>query len=240
MNDESVVKKHLEIKELLIDLKTRVNKYHGDLKCNSLLIDDIVVFGGYVRDVVAGYKNSSSDVDVYFDVEFSKSKVTTFCYSLAKLYKYKYETEYYNLNQVRPFRYDFIDEANVIADQSPLKVTCKKLIHNDLSSSTNFDYHIINITLNNIKFDLVFPINSHNTFKNLYDFTCNTLYYSVYDEILKSRLEYLDIDICVDDIKNRRLVNITKYNHIMYKNDIYMCNFKDRNAKMVTYGYINI
>lgn len=108
------------------------------------------------------------------------------------------------------------------------------------------DYGVINMTIDDIKFDMCTRINGFTTFDTLTDFVCNNLYFDINGNIhIRVKCDYSIEDI-IEQIKNKKLINMLNKEFIQkecleYWNpddtDFYEKKWKYREDKMLSYGY---
>ena len=65
ITDATTSARHDEIIEILKDLKLKFNEYQRIFKHDEFLIDDMIIFGGYLRDIIDTKIGEPNDVDVH-------------------------------------------------------------------------------------------------------------------------------------------------------------------------------
>lgn len=181
---------------------------------------DLVMFGGFVRDIIAGInieELKTKDVDLYFLYHDNVDKSVK-----TQLLRKKVDF-LLNNKQVKVNRYN--------------KSCSKNKYFKNAHGMIDFEYK-------GVSFDISFECDSGRFDKNL-DFLCNQLYINIIDGTIRCRKynkplindELLSIDKCISDITNRRLTSlltIVKQESLKYK---YVRHLNRRRAKMESYGY---
>ena len=207
--------------------KVELWKLPDNLQCN------IVIFGGFIRDLIRHYFEYQNNEDV----EFIKPKdIDTWFH-----YKSPMDDEYHKFSHSMTSWIRYLRALNEI-----MRYNSEYDVNHYLSGySFSVDitkYCVCTMEIDEINFDMCTDINNYSgkaftTFKNLSDFTVNNLYIDINGQLNK-RDDCSDytLDICIDDIKNKKLHNI----YIVPNEEEYsMINFFDkREKKMLEYGYV--
>lgn len=176
----------------------------------------IIVFGGFVRDVIAGIpleELKKKDVDVSI-------RLTEPMRSFLTLSKVREILE-------KKFSGMYSDFEMIGEPWTPLRA---------LKS-----YSLIGVMMDGIRFDFTFS-EQEDRFAFLHDFTCNNLAFDISDGVLFSRLPGMNIDECVQDISSRSLRDMSMCTFVCREGKgrllkLYMSDLAIRQKKMIESGY---
>ena len=214
----------------IISIIEKLNEYqkNAELPHRNGAECDIVIFGGFIRDLILHYFEYQKNQDI----EFIKPKDIDTWFHYISIHD----------NEYRKFSHSMTSWQRYLS-------TIKKMIHefseydikNQMGYTISYDlsnYCVYTMEIDGINFDMCANINNYSgnaftTFKNLSDFTVNNLYIDTKGQ-LKKRIDCPDytIDDCIEDIKNKKLHNI----YVDLGKEYGVC-FDKRKKKMLDYGY---
>jgi hypothetical protein len=222
---------------------------------------NVVVFGGLVRRIIESYydftcfeqteTHLTKSSDKYFsipdvDVWFLNGPCTKDC---------DYQHSWFN-----SFTTWERHANNIFNSMSHFhKMTSKEYPIYNLDSP-RINYGVVNMTIDDIKFDMCTNINKFTNFEKLSDYVCNNLYFDVNGKMnirVKeqrkwSKTDFKVIDLCpysieeiIEQIKNKKLINMINIDkesiEIMDSSEkikqYYIKKMKYREEKMLKNGY---
>ena len=215
----------ISIVEKLEEYQQKVDlwKIPDGLECN------IVIFGGFIRDLILHYFEYQKDDNS----EFNKPKDIDLWFH----YKSPYDTQYHKFSHSMTSWERYLSALKKIMrhhSEYDVEDSLTGFIH----SYEITDYCVLTMTIDNIRFDMCANINKYSgesftTFKDLSDFTVNNLFIDT-KGMMKKRINYANytLDDCIDDIKHKKLHNI-----FIDPGNEYGVRFDAREKKMLSYGY---
>ena len=186
---------------------------------------DIVIFGGFVRDLILHYFEYQNDENI----EFIKPKDIDLWF-------------HYN-NPNGKFTHSMTSWTHYIKQIKKTIDNCSEYSVNKKLECYSFSddiskYCVIAMEIDNIKIDMCTNINhfsetSFTTFKDLSDFTVNNLYIDTQGQLNKRvERDNFTLNECIEDIHNKKLHNI----YVNPGSD-YGLRFDQREKKMLEYNY---
>jgi hypothetical protein len=207
-------------------------------KLEDISHTQVVVFGGLVRRIIECYFDSSAnfktpDVDIWF--------LNGPC---NKECDYQHEWGHYN------WGHSFTTWGHKTED-----IFKKLSLNHELASKDSLrypmgthriNYGVVNMTIDNIKFDMCTSINKFTTFDTLSDFVCNNLFFDSTGKLyIRVKCDY-SIEEIIDQIKNKKLIDMLDRDFVRKEfveywdpehKQFYEDKWKYREDKMLNYGY---
>lgn len=174
------------------------------------------VFGGFVRDIVAGIPYSKlveKDIDAYIDFKFLDKRYYLNTFGFRQLISKMKST------LKRVYGVKVLNRFTDIGD-----------FPKNPKSFANYD--VIKTVVDGIKIDMACDLSDQPRFEGVLDFTCNSLYFPISTEEVHVRTKFCTIEEALKHISRRKLVSFIGKEPYFTKQD---SNY--RTMKMLQNGY---